>query len=84
VVRPDLREDHLDDLFLFVVGHDEPIVDDRFDSLALKRDRGSRWLGIKLVALDEELCAQLDRLRLHYNLHRPHRAIGHRMNSVAR
>jgi hypothetical protein len=51
VVRPDLREDHLDDLFLFLVGHDEPVVDDRFDSLALKRDRDNRRLGIELVAL---------------------------------
>jgi len=35
VVRADLREDHLDDLFLFVVGHDEPIIDARSDPLAL-------------------------------------------------
>jgi len=47
VVRSDLREDHLDDLLLFVVGHDKPVVDDRFDSLPLECDRRAvpRWDG---------------------------------------
>ena len=38
-----------------------------------------RWLAKQPPAATlEELCAQLDRQRLHYNLHRPHRAIGRR------
>ena len=36
-----------------------------------------RWLGKQPPAATlEELGAQLDRFRLHYNLHRPHRALG--------
>jgi hypothetical protein len=38
VVGADLGEDQLDDLLSLVVGHDQLIVDDRVDSLALKRD----------------------------------------------
>jgi len=38
-----------------------------------------RWLAKQPPAATlEELAAQLDRQRLHYNLHRPHRAIGRR------
>jgi transposase InsO family protein len=38
-----------------------------------------RWLAKQPPAATlEELSAQLDRQRLHYNLHRPHRAIGRR------
>ena len=38
-----------------------------------------RWLRAQPAAATlEELGAQLDRQRLHYNLHRPHRAIGRR------
>jgi transposase InsO family protein len=38
-----------------------------------------RWLAKQPAAATlEELSAQLDRFRLHYNLHRPHRAIGRR------
>ena len=38
-----------------------------------------RWLARQPCAASlEELCAQLDRFRLHYNQHRPHRAIGRR------
>jgi len=38
-----------------------------------------RWLAKQPPALTlVELSAQLDRFRLHYNLHRPHRAIGRR------
>ena len=39
-----------------------------------------RWLAKQPAAATlEELAAQLDRFRLHYNLHRPHRAIGRRV-----
>src|SRR5712691_7244404 len=39
-----------------------------------------RWLAKQPPAATlEELGAQLDRFRLHYNLHRPHRAIGRRV-----
>jgi transposase InsO family protein len=38
-----------------------------------------RWLAKQPAALTlAELAAQLDRFRLHYNVHRPHRAIGRR------
>lgn len=38
-----------------------------------------RWLAKQPTAATlEELGAQLDRFRVHYNLHRPHRAIGRR------
>jgi transposase InsO family protein len=38
-----------------------------------------RWLGKQPTpATLEELCAQLDRFRLQYNQHRPHRALGRR------
>ena len=38
-----------------------------------------RWLAKQPPAATlEELAAQLDRFRVHYNLHRPHRAIGRR------
>jgi transposase InsO family protein len=38
-----------------------------------------RWLAKQPPAATlEELSAQLDRFRLHYNLHRPHRALGRR------
>ncbi len=38
-----------------------------------------RWLSKQPAAITlEELSAQLDRFRVHYNLHRPHRAIGRR------
>ena len=36
-----------------------------------------KWLAKQPVAATlDELCAQLDRFRLHYNAHRPHRALG--------
>jgi transposase InsO family protein len=39
-----------------------------------------RWLAKQPAAITlEELGAQLDRFRVHYNLHRPHRAIGRRV-----
>ncbi|HET6316342.1 MAG TPA: IS481 family transposase [Chloroflexota bacterium] len=38
-----------------------------------------RWLSKQPAAATlQELCAQLDRFRLHYNQHRPHRALGRR------
>ena len=38
-----------------------------------------RWLAKQPAAITlQELSAQLDRFRVHYNLHRPHRAIGRR------
>lgn len=38
-----------------------------------------RWLAAQPAARTlEELASQLDRFRLHYNLHRPHRALGRR------
>jgi transposase InsO family protein len=39
-----------------------------------------RWLAKQPAAITVlELAAQLDRFRVHYNLHRPHRAIGRRV-----
>lgn len=36
-----------------------------------------RWLAVQPAAATlDELAAQLDRFRVHYNLHRPHRALG--------